>query len=63
MERDNQIFDLIKLEHQRQLKGVELIASEKLKIRLIIHLNYVANVIKKSEKYATSTFNFSIIFL
>ena len=28
MERDNQIFDLIKLEHQRQLKGVELIASE-----------------------------------
>ena len=28
MERDNQIFDFIKLEHQRQLKGVELIASE-----------------------------------
>lgn len=28
MERDNRIFDLIKLEHQRQLKGVELIASE-----------------------------------
>lgn len=28
MERDNQIFDLIKLEHQRQFKGVELIASE-----------------------------------
>ena len=28
MERDNQICDLIKLEHQRQLKGVELIASE-----------------------------------
>ncbi len=28
MERDNQIFNLIKLEHQRQLKGVELIASE-----------------------------------
>jgi glycine hydroxymethyltransferase len=28
MEKDRQIFDLIELEHQRQLHGVELIASE-----------------------------------
>ena len=28
MERDNQIFALIEKEHQRQLKGIELIASE-----------------------------------
>ena len=28
MERDNRIFELIENEHQRQLKGIELIASE-----------------------------------
>mgnify|MGYP000765337620 FL=1 len=28
MKRDQEIFDLIELEHQRQLKGMELIASE-----------------------------------
>ncbi|MBQ6730236.1 MAG: serine hydroxymethyltransferase, partial [Bacteroidales bacterium] len=28
MERDNAIFELIEQEHQRQLKGIELIASE-----------------------------------
>ena len=28
MRRDNEIFDLIEREHQRQLKGMELIASE-----------------------------------
>ena len=28
MERDQVIFDLIEKEHQRQLKGIELIASE-----------------------------------
>lgn len=28
MEKDTRLFDLIELEHQRQLKGVELIASE-----------------------------------
>ena len=28
MERDQIIFDLIEKEHQRQLKGMELIASE-----------------------------------
>ena len=28
MERDNQIFNIIEAEHQRQLKGMELIASE-----------------------------------
>lgn len=28
MKRDQEIFDLIKKEHQRQLKGIELIASE-----------------------------------
>ena len=28
MERDQKIFDLIETEHQRQLKGIELIASE-----------------------------------
>jgi glycine hydroxymethyltransferase len=28
MERDQEIFDLIEKEHQRQLKGMELIASE-----------------------------------
>ena len=28
MERDNLIFDIIEREHQRQLKGIELIASE-----------------------------------
>ena len=30
MERDQEIFDLIEREHQRQLKGMELIASENL---------------------------------
>ena len=28
MKRDDQIFDIIEKEHQRQLKGIELIASE-----------------------------------
>ena len=28
MKRDQEIFDLIEKEHQRQLKGIELIASE-----------------------------------
>ena len=28
MRKDNEIFDLIEREHQRQLKGMELIASE-----------------------------------
>ena len=28
MERDQEIFDLIEQEHQRQLRGMELIASE-----------------------------------
>ena len=28
MKRDEQIFDIIEKEHQRQLKGIELIASE-----------------------------------
>ena len=28
MRRDQEIFDLIEQEHQRQLKGMELIASE-----------------------------------
>ena len=28
MRRDQEIFDLIEKEHQRQLKGIELIASE-----------------------------------
>ena len=30
MKRDNEIFELIEKEHQRQLKGMELIASENL---------------------------------
>ena len=29
MKKDQEIFDLIEREHQRQLKGMELIASEK----------------------------------
>ncbi len=28
MERDNKVFELIEMEHRRQLKGIELIASE-----------------------------------
>ena len=28
MKRDNTVFELIEKEHQRQLKGIELIASE-----------------------------------
>ena len=28
MERDNKIFDIIKRERERQMKGIELIASE-----------------------------------
>ena len=28
MKKDQQLFDLIAKEHQRQLKGIELIASE-----------------------------------
>ena len=30
MKKDQVIFDLIEKEHQRQLKGIELIASENL---------------------------------
>ena len=33
MNRDNTIFELIEKEHQRQLKGIELIASENLRKR------------------------------
>ena len=31
MERDQQIFELIQEEHERQVYGIELIASEKLR--------------------------------
>lgn len=32
MKRDDLIFDIIEKEHQRQLKGIELIASENYKV-------------------------------
>ena len=32
MKRDDIIFDIIEKEHQRQLKGIELIASENFEI-------------------------------
>ena len=47
MERDNQIFELIEQEHQRQLKGIELIASE----------NFVSNqVMEAMGSYLTNKY-------
>ena len=52
MERDQLIFDLIEKEHQRQLKGMELIASE----------NFVSNEVMQAmgscltNKYAEAQF-------
>jgi len=40
MKRDQEIFDLIEREHQRQLKGMELIASETNMLKV-----FLANVI------------------
>lgn len=37
MEKDTRLFDLIELEHQRQLKGVELIASENFVSDAVMH--------------------------
>ena len=46
MKRDQVIFDIIEKEHQRQLKGVELIASE----------NFVSeNVLKAAATLPTNT--------
>ena len=47
MERDQEIFDLIEREHQRQLKGMELIASE----------NFVSDeVMQAMGSYLTNTY-------
>ncbi|MBO5612989.1 MAG: serine hydroxymethyltransferase [Prevotella sp.] len=47
MERDQKIFDLIEAEHQRQLKGIELIASE----------NFVSNqVMEAMGSYCTNKY-------
>ena len=47
MERDNKIFELIENEHQRQLKGIELIASE----------NFVSNqVMEAMGSYCTNKY-------
>ena len=44
MKRDQEIFDLIEKEHQRQLKGMELIASE----------NFVSDEVMEAMAYSTS---------
>ncbi len=47
MERDNTIFDLIEKEHQRQMRGIELIASE----------NFVSNqVMEAMGSYLTNKY-------
>ena len=56
MNRDNTIFELIEKEHQRQLKGIELIASE----------NFVSDQVMEAmgsyltNKYAEGYLNFSV---
>ena len=40
MKRDDIIFDIIEKEHQRQLKGIELIASE----------NFVSDQVRSEER-------------
>lgn len=52
MERDTQIFDIIKREHQRQLKGIELIASENFVSEQVMEAmgSYLTN--KYAEGYA-----------
>ena len=37
MKRDDLIFDIIEKEHQRQLKGIELIASENFVSDQVMH--------------------------
>ena len=41
MKRDDLIFDIIEKEHQRQLKGIELIASE----------NFVSDQVMQAARY------------
>lgn len=51
MEKDNVIFELIEKEHQRQLKGIELIASENFVSEQVMHAmgSYLTN--KYAEGY------------
>ena len=48
MKRDNIIFDIIEKEHQRQLKGIELIASEKESV--VVKIFEVEKIVKKNDK-------------
>ena len=52
MERDKKIFDIIEREHQRQLKGIELIASENFVSEQVMEAmgSYLTN--KYAEGYA-----------
>ena len=43
MKRDNIIFDIIEKEHQRQLKGIELIASENFVKNDVVSFHYLLN--------------------
>lgn len=51
MERDQRIFDLIELEHQRQLHGVELIASENFVSRQVLEAMGSVMTNKYAEGY------------
>ena len=60
MNRDNTIFELIEKEHQRQLKGIELIASENFVSDQVMEAmgSYLTN--KYAEGYPTVYVNFSV---
>ena len=49
MEKDQEIFDLIEREHQRQLKGMELIASENFVSEEVMKAmgSYLTNKVKR----------------
>ena len=57
MKRDQEIFDLIEKEHQRQLKGMELIASENFVSDEVMEAmgSYLTN---KYADFASSTLKF-----
>ena len=51
MERDQKIFDLIENEHQRQLKGIELIASENIVSKAVMEAQGSVLTNKYAEGY------------
>lgn len=56
MQRDQQLFDLIELEHQRQLRGIELIASENFTSEAVMEASGSVLTNKYAEGYPSKRY-------